>query len=62
MTEVKIDFTKCRGRGVCIDMLPESLGEDDWGFPIVRGPVPDSLLEQARKAATLCPKRALFLD
>lgn len=28
-----IDWTKCDGRGLCVELLPEALERDDWGYP-----------------------------
>jgi ferredoxin len=28
-----IDWTACEGRGLCMDLLPELLEPDPWGFP-----------------------------
>lgn len=70
--ELAIDWTACRGRGLCADLLPELLAEDPWGYPLPRqgqagGPggaltaVPDGLVEPARRAVRLCPRLALQL-
>jgi len=66
-----IDWIKCDGRGLCVELLPEVLGRDDWGYPVARwGSTGDrtnvaigaSDLEAARDAAKLCPKLALTLS
>jgi ferredoxin len=73
-----IDWTACEGRGLCLDLLPELLDPDPWGFPRPRpasgaasGPtsrpgaltiVPDGLTGPARRAVHLCPKLALRLE
>ena len=31
-----IDWTACDGRGLCSELLPEILTEDDWGYPLAR--------------------------
>jgi ferredoxin len=31
-----IDWTACDGRGLCAELLPELLAEDDWGCPVAR--------------------------
>jgi len=57
-----VDWTACDGRGLCAELLPELLGEDDWGFPVVRGDrVPGTLVPAARRAVDRCPALALRL-
>jgi ferredoxin len=63
---VHIDWTRCDGHGACAELLPEVLGTDDWGFPLVRGverdPEISATLEQhARRAVKACPLQALRL-
>lgn len=65
-----IDWTKCDGRGLCTELLPEVLDRDDWGYPLVRKSLtadrsnaaisPDEVAA-ARDAVKLCPKLALGL-
>ena len=71
--QLSVDWTACDGRGLCLDLLPELLEPDPWGFPrsrpgsvAVAGPgaltaVPEGLLAPARRAVHLCPKLALRL-
>lgn len=61
-----IDWTACDGRGLCAELLPELLSEDDWGYPAARDgaaepAVPPSLEESARRAVDRCPALALKL-
>lgn len=61
-----VDWTACDGRGLCVELLPELLGRDEWGYPIVRSgsrtaQVPPGLLAEAREAVRVCPVRALRL-
>ena len=52
----------CDGHGVCAGLLPEMIGLDEWGYPIVdAGPVPDALREHAERAVSSCPVLALRL-
>ena len=30
-------MTKCAGRGICAELLPERITLDDWGYPIIDG-------------------------
>ena len=60
-----IDWTACDGRGLCVELVPELLDRDEWGYPIPRlprgAPVPEALAEAAHDAVASCPKRALRL-
>ncbi len=59
---VWIDRTRCDGRGLCAELLPELIRLDHWGYPIVApGPVPLELDEHARRAVAACPVLALAL-
>ncbi|WP_340375563.1 ferredoxin [Streptomyces sp. SS7] len=57
-----IDWTSCRGHGLCAELLPEHITPDEWGYPLVDGtPVPERTLKRARRAAADCPVLALKL-
>ena len=61
-----IDWTRCAGRGLCHELLPEILDADDWGFPLAtrgeRAPlVPPALRSFAEQAVADCPRLALTL-
>lgn len=58
---LQVDWPKCTGRGVCHGVLPELITLDDWGYPIISGPVPNELLPGAREAVRMCPQLALRL-
>lgn len=53
----------CTGHGICAEMLPELIGLDEWGYPIVADrEVPGALGSLARRAVRLCPTLALRLE
>ncbi|WP_067678440.1 ferredoxin [Nocardia miyunensis] len=57
-----VDRTACAGHGLCYATAPDLLEPDDFGNPVVgAGPIPESQLEFARRAAAACPERALTL-
>jgi ferredoxin len=65
-SRLHIDWTRCDGRGLCGELLPEVLAEDDWGYPVARDGrpepgVPESLEGHARRAVRDCPRLALRL-
>ncbi len=58
-----IDRIACDGFGMCAELVPELIALDDWGFPIFRpGPIPERLLDNARRAVEVCPVLALRLQ
>ena len=59
--ELRVDWPECRARGLCAALLPERIVLDEWGYPVVLGPVPDDQMALAREAVTACPRRALRL-
>jgi ferredoxin len=63
MNRLHVDWTACDGRGLCAELLPELLVEDDWGYPAPRGDmsVPPALEPAARQAVDRCPALALRL-
>jgi ferredoxin len=61
MRTLKVDWPACRARGLCFEVLPEVVRLDDWGYPVVEGPVTDDLLASAREAVRMCPQLALRL-
>jgi len=57
-----VDRIRCDGRGYCAELLPEMVRLDDWGYPIVSSdPVPDHLLDHARRTVATCPLLAIRL-
>jgi ferredoxin len=52
----------CDGHGICAELVPEMIGLDDWGYPIIDpGPIPPEVEVHARRAVTACPTLALFI-
>ena len=63
-TVLHIDWTRCDARGSCMELLPELLQPDRWGYPLARTggsdvAVPAHLEQAAADAAALCPVLAL---
>jgi ferredoxin len=60
--KLHVDWTACDGRGVCAELLPEMITEDEWGYPVTRAEdVPKGLETAARRATDRCPALALRL-
>ncbi|MFJ6837405.1 ferredoxin [Streptomyces sp. NPDC091209] len=58
-----VDFAACEGHGLCAELLPELIGLDEWGYPVLRdSAVPPDLLSHARRAVAACPVMALRLN
>jgi len=57
-----IDWTRCRGHGLCAHVVPELVQLDGQGFPVMLDmPVPAWLEREARQAVQMCPALALRL-
>jgi ferredoxin len=60
---LRVNPIACEAHGLCIELLPELIRADPWGYPIIAaGPVPDDLLPLARRAVAVCPTLALLLS
>ncbi|MCK5891621.1 MAG: ferredoxin [Aeromicrobium sp.] len=60
MTAIAVDWTRCDGHGLCARLLPEKIGLDEWGYPLVLDPeIEPHLVGAARRAAAACPALAL---
>ncbi len=59
--QLRVDWPECRARGLCHELLPELVELDEWGYPLVRGPVTEDLLAVAKAAVRACPRSALRL-
>lgn len=60
MSEIEIDWRRCRGHGVCAAALEEMVSLDEWGYPVVSGrALPEELRAAARMAQWTCPAAAL---
>lgn len=61
--QLRVDWIKCDGYGLCGDMLPEVIDLDEWRYPILSpGPVDPALLDDAQRAVDCCPMKALILE
>lgn len=60
-TVLRVDWPQCRARGLCAELYPERIRVDEWGYPVVLGPVPPDEERLAKEAVAACPRRALHL-
>lgn len=56
-----VDWLRCRAHGLCAELLPEIITLDEWGYPIVSGPVTRETKGFADRAVSACPALALTL-
>jgi ferredoxin len=60
---LRVDPIACEAHGMCVELLPELIRLDDWGYPILDQPlVPQDLLGLADRAVDACPTLALILE
>ena len=60
--QLEIDWTRCDGHGLCAALLPERIGRDEWGFPIIAAqPIAAHEEKSIKRAVTVCPALALRL-
>ncbi|MDX3237785.1 NADH-ubiquinone oxidoreductase-F iron-sulfur binding region domain-containing protein [Streptomyces sp. ME03-5709C] len=58
-----VDWTLCKGHGLCAGVLPEIVRLDRDGYPDIAGtPVPPHLDAAARRAVARCPALALRME
>jgi ferredoxin len=59
---VRVNPIACDAHGLCVELLPELIRLDDWGYPIIdEADVPPELRDHARNAVRTCPAIALRL-
>ena len=58
---LRVDWPSCKARGLCAELLPEHIVLDEWGYPVVDGPIGRRATKHAEEAAAACPHQALRL-
>lgn len=59
---LSIDWTRCRGHGLCAHLVPELVQLDEQGYPVFLDmAVPPWLRSQAQQAVQMCPSLALTM-
>jgi NADH:ubiquinone oxidoreductase subunit F (NADH-binding)/ferredoxin len=57
---LSVDWTRCRGHGLCAHLVPELVQMDEQGYPVFLDmAVPPWLQSQAQQAVQMCPSLAL---
>jgi NADH:ubiquinone oxidoreductase subunit F (NADH-binding)/ferredoxin len=61
-TRLTVDWTRCKGHGLCSRLVPELVQLDEHGYPeVLAATVPFWLARDARQAVQMCPAMALTL-
>jgi ferredoxin len=59
---ILVDPIACDAHGLCVELLPELITLDEWGYPLIEAAeIPRELESLARRAASTCPTLALRL-
>jgi ferredoxin len=59
---LEIDWTRCDGHGLCAALLPDRIGTDEWGYPVLHNVhVDPNAATDVRRAIAVCPALALRL-
>lgn len=59
----RVNPLDCVAHGICVQLLPEWISIEEWGYPVVNDPeLPPEVVEGVRRAASHCPVLALGLD
>jgi ferredoxin len=62
-TRLRVNPIACDAHGLCVELLPELIRFDDWGYPIIDQPlVPLELESLARMAENACPTLAIVIE
>jgi ferredoxin len=57
-----VDPIACDAHGLCVELLPELISLDDWGYPIVlKSDAPEEMEWLMRRAVSACPTLAIRL-
>jgi ferredoxin len=60
---LRVNPIACEAHGLCAELFPERITLDEWGYPVIDGePIPEELLDHARRAVAACPTLALLLN
>jgi len=61
--QLRLDPVACDAFGHCAELVPELIGIDEWGYPVVDDtPIPPHLMDHAESAVRACPRNALSIQ
>lgn len=59
---LRLDPVACDAFGHCAELVPELVGIDEWGYPVVdNAPIPAHLVDHVESAVRACPRNALSI-
>lgn len=61
MSELIVNWERCDGHGLCAALLPQHIGQDEWGYPILASTA-NADERDLRRVVAACPTLALRLD
>jgi len=60
---LRLDPVVCDAFGHCAELVPELIGIDEWGYPVVDpSPIPPHLMDHVEAAVRACPRNALSVQ
>ena len=60
---LRVNPIACEAHALCVELLPELIRLDDWGYPIIDSErVPPELMGLAERAVDACPTLALVIE
>ena len=60
---LRVNPVACEAHALCVELLPELIRLDDWGYPIIDSEhVPPGLMGLAERAVDACPTLALVIE
>jgi ferredoxin len=60
---IAVDWTRCDGHGLCAALLPEAIGLDEWGYPMIEHDrIAQLRPSSVRRAVSVCPALALRIE
>ena len=61
--QLRVDWIRCDGYGLCGDLAPDVIELDEWRYPILRpGALEAWQVDEAQRAVDCCPMKALIVE
>jgi ferredoxin len=61
--QLRVDWIRCDGYGLCGDLAPDVIELDEWRYPIVRaGALEGWHIDEVQRAVDCCPMKALIVE
>jgi ferredoxin len=60
---LRVDPVACDAFGHCAELAPQLISLDEWGYPVLNDhPLDRSEQKEVKRAISMCPRKALFLQ